>query len=70
MVFIPYVVFFFFFAYTYQYAVNQRHFFFKTHTPDIHTQKQDSYEEHNNTIFKNHYIFLWSKNVTDKTAFS
>ena len=69
MIFIPYVVFFFFFfAYTYQYAVNQRHFFFKN--TQIYEQKQDFYEEHNNIIFKNHYIFLWSKSVIDKTAFS
>lgn len=38
MVFIPYVVFFFFFVYTYQYAVNQRHFFFKN-THQIYTHK-------------------------------
>lgn len=41
MVFIPYVVFFFFsFAYTYQYAVNQGHFFFKnTHQIYAHKNK-------------------------------
>ena len=42
MVFIPYVVFFFFFAYTYQYAVNQRHFFFKN-THQIYTQKNKTF---------------------------